>query len=95
VAAIKNRMNLSISIAIGSSTQIALFVTPLLIFLSYVLAPKPMDLVFSGGEVFSILIAATLTAHITDEGQSHWFTGVLLLALYVILGVGFYFIPAN
>src|SRR4030095_58054 len=95
IAAIKNRMNLSLSIAIGSSTQIALFVAPLLIFLSYVLAPAPMNLVFSGGEVFAILISATLTAHITGDGHSHWFTGALLLALYLILGVGFYFVPAG
>jgi Ca2+:H+ antiporter len=94
IAALKNRVNLSLSIAIGSSTQIALFVTPLLIFLSYAIAPTPMDLVFSGGEVFAILIAATLTAHITNDGHSHWFTGMLLLALYLILGVGFFFVPA-
>jgi Ca2+:H+ antiporter len=95
MAALKNRVNLSLGIAIGSSTQIALFVTPLLIFLIYALAPAPMNLVFSGGEVFAILISTTVTAHITGDGHSQWFTGVLLFVLYLVLGVGFYFVPVG
>jgi Ca2+:H+ antiporter len=93
-AAIRNRMDLTLSIAIGSSTQIALFVTPLLVFLSYFLAPWPMDLVFSLGETFAIMIAAFVAAHMTSDGHSNWFTGVLLLGLYLILAIGFFHAPA-
>jgi Ca2+:H+ antiporter len=93
-AAMRNRMDLALSIAIGSSTQIALFVTPLLVFLSYALAPRPMDLVFSLGETFAIMIAAFVTAHTTSDGHSNWFTGVLLLSLYLILAIGFFHAPA-
>lgn len=93
-AALRNRMDLTLSIAIGSSTQIALFVTPLLVFLSYVLAPRPMDLVFTLGETFAIMIAAFVTAHTTSDGHSNWFTGVLLLCLYLILAIGFFHAPA-
>jgi len=87
-------MDLSIGIAIGSSTQIALFVTPLLVFLSYLVAPRPMDLVFTLGETFALVIAAFLTAQTTGDGHSNWFTGVLLLSLYLIVAVGFFHVPA-
>ena len=93
-AAMRNRMDLSLGIAIGSSTQIALFVTPLLVFLSYLIAPSPMDLVFTLGETFAIVIAAFLMAHTTSDGHSNWFTGLLLLSLYLILAVGFFHAPA-
>jgi Ca2+:H+ antiporter len=92
-AALRNRMDLTLSIAIGSSTQIALFVTPLIIFLSYIIAPRPMDLVFTLGETFAIMIAAFVTAHTTSDGHSNWFTGVLLLSLYLILAIGFFHAP--
>jgi Ca2+:H+ antiporter len=92
-AAVRNRMDLSLSIAIGSSTQIALFVTPLLVLLSYALAPRPLDLVFTGGETFAIVISAMLAAHTTSDGRSNWFTGVLLLALYLVVAVGFFHTP--
>jgi Ca2+:H+ antiporter len=93
-AALRNRMDLSLGIAIGSSTQIALFVTPLLVLLSYLIAPQPMNLVFTLGETFALVMAASLTAHTTSSGQSNWFTGVLLLSLYLILAVGFFYAPA-
>jgi len=93
-AALRNRMDLSLGIAIGSSTQIALFVTPLLVFLSYLIGPSSMDLVFTRGEMFTLVIAASLTAHTTSDGRSNWFTGVLLLALYLIMAVGFFHAPA-
>jgi Ca2+:H+ antiporter len=93
VAAVRNRMDLSLGIAIGSSAQIALFVAPLLVFLSYLIAPNPMDLVFTRGETFALVIAASLTAHTTSDGRSNWFTGVLLLALYLIMAVGFFHAP--
>lgn len=93
-AAMRNRMNLSVGIAIGSGTQIALFVMPLLVFLSYMIAPAPMDLVFSMGEIFALVFAAFLTAHTTSDGSSNWFTGALLLGFYLILAVGFFHAPA-
>ncbi len=94
LAAIRNRMDLSLGIAIGSSTQIALFVAPLLVFLSYFVGPGPMTLAFTMGETFAILIAALITAHVTSDGHSNWFTGALLLTLYLILAVGFFHAPA-
>jgi Ca2+:H+ antiporter len=93
LAAMKNRMDLSVGIALGSSTQIALFVTPFLVFLSYFIAPKPMDLVFTRGSIIAIIISASLVAHITGDGRSNWFSGVLLQTLYLIMAVGFFFTP--
>lgn len=94
LAAIRNRMDLSLGIAMGSSTQIALFVAPLLVFLSYFIGAAPMNLAFTMGETFAILIAALITAHVTSDGHSNWFTGALLLTLYSILAVGFFHAPA-
>jgi Ca2+:H+ antiporter len=93
LAAMRNRMDLSLSIAIGSSTQIALFVAPLLVLLSYLISPTPMDLVFTTGETFALVMAAVLTTHTAGDGHSNWFTGTLLLALYVILAVAFFHVP--
>jgi Ca2+:H+ antiporter len=94
LAALRNRMDLALGIAIGSSTQIALFVAPLLVFLSYFLGVAPMNLAFTMGETFAILIAALITAHVTSDGHANWFTGALLLTLYAILAVGFFHAPA-
>jgi Ca2+:H+ antiporter len=93
IAAIKNRMDLSVGIAIGSSTQVALFLTPLLVFLSYFIAPQRMDLVFTRGEVFAIVISASLVAHTTSDGKSNWFTGLLLLTVYLVMAVAFFHAP--
>ena len=93
MAALKNRMDLSVGIAIGSSTQVALFVTPLLVFLSYLIAPQPMDLVFTRGEVFAIVISASMVAHTTSDGKSNWFTGMLLLTVYLVMAVAFFHVP--
>jgi Ca2+:H+ antiporter len=93
IAAMKNRMDLSVAIAIGSSTQVALFVTPLLVFLSYLMAPQPLDLVFTAGQVFAIVISASLVTHTTGDGKSNWFTGLLLLTVYLALAVGFFHVP--
>jgi Ca2+:H+ antiporter len=93
LAAMKNRMDLSVSIAIGSSTQVALFVTPLLVFLSYLIAPRHMDLIFTLGEVFAIVISASLVAHTTSDGKSNWFTGLLLLTVYLVMAVAFFHVP--
>ena len=91
--AIKNRMDLAIGIAIGSSIQVALFVAPVLVLLSYVIGPGPMDLVFSLPEVIAVALAVAVTGQIAGDGESNWLEGILLLAVYTILGIVFYFLP--
>jgi Ca2+:H+ antiporter len=91
--AAKNKMDAAITIAVGSSIQIALFVAPLLVFLSYVIAPEPMDLRFTTLEVVAVGISVWLMSLIAQDGESHWMEGVQLLAVYVILGLAFYWLP--
>jgi Ca2+:H+ antiporter len=86
-------MDLSLSIAIGSSIQIALFVAPLLVLLSYVLGPSPMDLVFTPAEVLAVALAVAITGQIAGDGESNWLEGVQLLAVYIIIGIIFFFLP--
>jgi Ca2+:H+ antiporter len=91
--ALKNRLDLSVGIALGSSAQIALFVAPVLVLLSYVLGPSPMDLQFWPGAVVMMLIA-TLTAFlVTNSGRSAWFPGVLVLMVYLIFAMTLYLMP--
>jgi Ca2+:H+ antiporter len=91
--AMKNKMDIAINIAVGSSIQIALFVAPLLVFLSYALGPRPMDLLFTNFEVLSVAICVGIMALISQDGESNWMEGVQLLAVYAILGLAFYFLP--
>lgn len=94
--AMKNKMDLAISIAVGSGIQIALFVAPLLMFLSYAIAPEgaaPMDLLFTPFEVISVAMAVIVVNLVAYDGESHWMEGVLLLAVYVIISMAFYFLP--
>jgi len=93
LVALKDRMDLSISIAVGSSIQIALFVAPLLVFCSYFIGPKPMDLVFTPAEVLAIGLAVFITGQIAGDGESNWLEGVQLLSVYIILAIVFYFLP--
>ena len=95
LVALRNRMDLSVSIAIGSSIQIALFVAPLLVLLSHALAPAPMDLVFSPAEVLAVLVAVAICAQVASDGESHWLEGVQLLAVYALLALVFYFLPES
>jgi len=90
---IRNKMDLAVNIAVGSSMQIALFVSPLLVFLSYVIGPAPMDLVFTPFEVVAVGLSVGIMALISQDGESHWMEGVQLLAVYLILGMGFWFLP--
>lgn len=94
LVALKNKMDLSVNIAVGSSIQIALFAAPLLVFLSYVIGPEPMDLVFTPFEVVAVGLSVGIIALITHDGESHWMEGIQLLAVYVMLGMGFWFLPA-
>jgi Ca2+:H+ antiporter len=91
--ALKNKMELSLGIAIGSSLQIALFVAPLLVLLSHVIGPRPMDLVFTPAEVLAVFVAVLITAQIASDGESNWLEGAQLLAVYVILAMVFFFLP--
>ena len=94
-AARKDRMSLSLSIAMGASVQVALFVGPLLVLLSYGMGPRPMDLAFSGGLVLSILLSALITGQVSADGRSDWLRGVQLLVVYVMLGLAFFFAPGR
>ncbi len=91
--AMKNRMDLSLSIAIGSGVQVALFVAPVLVLVSLFVGPRPMDLIFSGGLVLSMLLAVLITGQIAGDGRSDWLKGVQLLAVYLILGLTYFVIP--
>jgi Ca2+:H+ antiporter len=89
LVAMKNKMDLAVNIAIGSSAQIALFVAPVLVLMSFVLGPHPMALVFNGFELGGILLAILIANHVTNEGESTWYEGVQLLAVYFVLGITF------
>ena len=91
LVAFKNKMDLAVNIAVGSSAQIALFVAPILVLVSFVLGPSPMPLVFNGFELGAVLIAVLIANYVTSEGESTWFEGVQLLAVYVILALAFGF----
>ena len=93
MAAWKNRMDLALGISIGSSLQIALLVAPLLVLASYFVGPKPMDLLFTPAEVAAVGLSVLLTAQIAGDGESNWLEGAQLLAVYVIFGFVFYFLP--
>ena len=91
LVAAKDKMDLAVNIAIGSSAQIALFVAPVLVLLSFVIGPSPMALVFNGYEIGALLFAVLIANLVTQEGESNWFEGVQLLALYAVFGLVFYF----
>jgi Ca2+:H+ antiporter len=90
--AARDKMDLAVNIAIGSSAQIALFVAPVLVLLSFVVGPFPMALVFNGLELGAILMAILIANQVTQEGESTWFEGLQLLAVYVVLGLVFFFV---
>jgi Ca2+:H+ antiporter len=92
-AARKNHLDMSVSIALGSASQIALFVAPVLVLLSYFVGPKPMDLQFWPGAVTMVMIATVTSCFITNGGRSAWFIGVLLVFIYVIFAMTLYMVP--
>ncbi|MET0730535.1 MAG: calcium/proton exchanger [Solirubrobacterales bacterium] len=85
----KNKMDLAVNIAVGSAAQIALFVAPILVLLSFVIGPEPMALVFNGFELGAVIVAVLIAAYVTQEGESNWFEGVQLLAVYAVLALAF------
>jgi Ca2+:H+ antiporter len=92
VMAVKNKMDLTVGIAIGSSLQIALFVAPVLVFLSYLLG-RPMDLEFSMPEVLAVVASVYILFQICEDGETNWIEGIQLLSVYVILGILFFYLP--
>ena len=92
-AARKNRLDMSVSIALGSASQIALFVAPVLVLLSYVVGPKPMDLQFWPGAVTMVMISTVTATFVTNSGRSAWFIGALLIFIYVIFAMTLYMVP--
>ena len=93
LVALRNKMDLSVQIAVGSSLQIALFIAPLLVFLSYAVGPGPMDLVFTPLEVAAVAVSVLVVSQIAGDGETHWMEGVLLLGVYILLGLAFYNLP--
>jgi Ca2+:H+ antiporter len=91
----KNRLDMSVGIALGSASQIALFVAPVLVLLSYLIGPTPMDLQFWPGAVVMIFIATLIAALVTASGRSAWFIGVLLLMVYLIFAMTLYLLPPH
>lgn len=92
-AALKNRMDLSFGIAVGSSAQIALLVAPVLVLLSYVIGPAPMNLVFSSGEGLAVILSISILWQAGSDGRSHWFKGALLLTVYATFATLFFMLP--
>ncbi|HKS04517.1 MAG TPA: calcium/proton exchanger [Chthoniobacterales bacterium] len=90
--AMKNKMDLTVGIAVGSSLQIALFVAPVLIFLSYLFG-RPMDLEFTLPEVVAVVVSVYVLFQISEDGETNWIEGIQLLSVYVILGILFFYLP--
>ena len=93
IVAMKDRMDLSFGIAVGSSLQIALLVAPLLVILSHFIGPRPMDLAFSPAEVLAIFLSVLITGQVAADGETNWLEGTQLLAVYLIFAIVFYFLP--
>jgi len=92
--AMKNQMDLAYHIAVGSSMQIALFVAPVLVFISYAIG-QPMNLLFTTFEVITVGLAVAIVSLVAVDGESNWMEGVMLLAVYVIFAIAFFFLPAH
>ena len=91
--AIKNKMDLALNIAVGSSIQIALFVAPVLVFASYAMPHGPMELRFTPFEVLAVGISVGVVNLVAQDGETNWLEGVLLVAVYLVLAIAFYFLP--
>ena len=91
--ATKNKMDLSVGIALGSCIQIALFVAPLLVLLSYAVAPQPLELSFGRAEMGSLFLAVLIGAIVSGDGRANWYKGVQLITVYSIIALMFFVIP--
>jgi Ca2+:H+ antiporter len=94
LVALKNQMDLAYNIAVGSSMQIALFVAPVLVFLSYAIG-QPMNLIFTTFEVIAVGLSVAVVSLVAADGESNWMEGVLLLAVYLIFAIAFFFLPPH
>jgi Ca2+:H+ antiporter len=94
ILAMRNQMDMALNISMQSSVQIALFVTPLLVFISYPLG-HPLDIVFTAFEILAIVLAVAVFSYLVLDGETNWYEGVQLLAVYAILAVALYFLPPN
>jgi Ca2+:H+ antiporter len=92
-AARKNHLDMSVGIALGSSSQIALFVAPVLILLSYLVGPAPMDLQFWPGAILMMFMSTITATMVTNSGKSAWFVGIMLLMVYLLFGYTLYMLP--
>jgi len=90
----KDQMELSMAIAVGATTQVVMFVVPVLVFASYFVSPSPLDLLFVPFEIVAIVIAVLISRSLTADGETHWMEGVMLLGVYLILAIEFFFLPA-
>jgi Ca2+:H+ antiporter len=90
----KDQMDLTMGVTLGASTQVAILVAPLLVLCGPLLG-EPMDLIFTPVEILSILLAVVAARSLTSDGESNWLEGLMLLAVYLMLGMGFYFLPAR
>ena len=88
----KDLMDLTFGIAVGASTQVALFVAPVLVFLGYLIG-QPMDLHFSVFEMMAVVFAVAVVSRLTSDGECHWMEGVMLMAVYLMFAIGFFFLP--
>jgi Ca2+:H+ antiporter len=95
VMARKNRMDMTIGIALGSSIQIALFVAPVLVLVSYFIAPQPLELSFGRAEIGALFMAVLIGTVVAGDGRSNWYKGVQLITVYTIMALMFYFVPAT
>jgi Ca2+:H+ antiporter len=96
--AYKNKMELSLAVSLGSSLQIALFVAPVLVFISLFLGPPdkgPLFLVFTSFELIALFGASIIAANVAQDGESNWFEGAMLLGVYIIIAIAFFFLPAS
>ncbi len=89
----KNKLDLTVGIAMGSSIQIALFVAPVLVLLSGVIAPQPLELSFSRAEIGTLFLGVLIGAIVAGDGRSNWYKGVQLMLVYAMIAILFYFLP--
>lgn len=94
IVALKDKMDLAVNIATGSATQIALFVAPVLVLLSSVMG-RPLSLVFNAFETGAVVVSVLILAIVTSDGESNWFEGLQLVAVYIVLAIVFYFVPGG
>ena len=90
----KNKLDLTVGIAMGSSIQIALFVAPVLVLASYFIAPSPLELSFSRAEIGTLFLSVLIGAIVAGDGRSNWYKGVQLLLVYTMIAILFYFLPS-